>query len=217
MSRRALTGALAIAASVLLAGCGGNSTPAAKTPTTTAVAGLPSEAKLKTALLTEKDLPAGWTEIDAGSAATDLCGAPPLASPKVQKVRAAFASAVDSGGEVLQHGVTAYPLGEAARVIAKLAERVKGCTSYRVEVTDPRTARPATFTVAVAPITVPDIGDEHVAISLTIVERGDVTLYAAMRRGDQIGVLALTGRAPTSKAFSDLLGTADRRLAQLAS
>lgn len=208
---------LAAATCVLVAlagvGCGGSSGPAARTGTTTDTAGLPSESALRSALLSEKDLPERWSEIDLESPAGGLCGSLPLAATPVQRVRASF-GVTGTAPAILQQGVTAYRPGEATAAMGRLAKAAT-CDRYEVRAQDPRTGKEGTFAVTVAPLRLPAVGEERLGITLTVVGRGDVTLYGAIRDGDAISVLALTSDAPQRRFFSDLVGTAGRRLSDL--
>lgn len=212
------------AATLILAGCAGSDSAPKTTKTATAATaapgaakpGQPAPAKLRTALLTEADLGAGWAEVSLPLQGAKLCGIVPLKADGTTKVRAEFARV--NGGAVVQHGLTAYPDGGATTVLGALRAATTGCTTYRVSAPASGDAAARDYEVAVAPVKLPAVGDERVGLRLALVDgtRKQATLYGVARRDDLIAAVTVTGAQPDPALFARLLTLADRRLLVLA-
>lgn len=202
-----------IVATFALAACGGgggNVTSTAK-PTSTAV----TPESLAPALLAAKDFPPTWTEIAITSEGGTLCGVQPLKAKGTVRARVAFA-ATDATRQVVQHGVTVYPKGAAAAIVAKFRATLRGCTQTVIGGVDRTGGGAATQRLRVAPLRLPAVGDERLGLRLTPRDRSSAILYGVIRRGDRVFAIALSGQRVDAKLFSDLVGTADRRLVALA-
>jgi hypothetical protein len=187
LAAAALTGCTAVGATPVPDDSGSGSAPA--TPASVAPIGGDD---LANALLTTKDLPAGF--VQSGSATSGngavgiggggFPGCPPLNTPLTTQQTFAAAVTFAKGvlGPYVTHAVLRYPAGGATAVLTRLAEAQHSCPAFTQEM--------AGFTVKfqVQAGSVPRLGDQTVGLRMVGVTDGFniavVADIAAIRRGD---------------------------------
>jgi len=185
LAAAALTGCTAVGATPVPEDSG--SAPA--TPASVAPIGGDDLAK---ALLTTKDLPAGFVQSGSATNGTGSVGiggggfpgCPPLNTPLTTQQTFAAAATFAKGvlGPYVTHAVLRYPAGGATAVLTRLAEAQSSCPAFTQEM--------AGFTVKfqVQGGSVPPLGDQTVGLRMVGVTDGlNITVVAdiaAIRRGD---------------------------------
>ena len=165
------------------AGCG-SSAPAAGTTTTTAP--LPP---LRSMLLSLADMPAGWTAVRDTGNTGNLTG---CAFHKLVQGALAKASAVfqgPSGFPEWREELDAVGPGVAQRALSGAITQLDQCHSLQIPISAGHTV-----TVAVDPITVPQVGAQSGAWSLAGSYQGvTFTFYVMLARFDAVGGTFLYG------------------------
>jgi hypothetical protein len=194
------------------AGAGGRSMPG-EPPRTGPLAD-----RLRRALLSLHDLPAGWRRSEdarGNPADTAVCGTT-LASlerqaDKLAEVEIGFQQ---SGiGPFLVHAVAAYPTGVAERVLTNLAAAVGSCRQIVV-----RDTEGSLTPWEVHPVPFPPLGDQTVAFREYQAVNQVEALVVYVRRGDMVAVLVdIAVRAPVDQRQAEMRARrADERLADAA-
>ncbi len=214
----ALTGCTAVGATPVPDDSGTGSAPAA--PASVAPIGGDD---LPEALLTTKDLPAGFVQSGSASNGTGSVGiggggfpgCPPLNTPLTNPQTFAAAATFAKGvlGPYVTHAVLRYPAGGATAVLTRLAEAQQSCPAF--------TQQMAGFTVKfqVQAGSVPPLGDQTVGLRMVGVTDGFniavVADIAAIRRGDIVIWLSDMSMGTSARSMvDDLARTAVTKCAQ---
>ena len=166
---------------------------------------------LPKALLTTKDLPAGFVQSGSASNGTGSVGiggggfpgCPPLNTPltSAQTYAAAVTFAKGVLGPYVTHAVLRYPAGGATAVLTRLAEAQRTCPSFTQEM--------AGFTVKFQLLAgaVPALGDQTVGLRMVGVTDGFniavVADIAAIRRGDLVIWLSDMSMGTSAQSMGD--------------
>lgn len=127
----------------------------------TPVAGLESEAELKTKLLTLSDMPVGWTTAPStpDDKSSPLCGHPGASG--IDQVRATADYKKSDLGPFVSETLATFHKGDAARWLTEFRAKFT-CTTDTISGND---GTPTTFQYA--PLSFPKIGDDTYALRMT--------------------------------------------------
>jgi hypothetical protein len=177
-----------------LAGTGcGSSTPSAGTTTTTSAAPTTTTAvsvpALRSMLLTLADMPAGWTAVpDTGNTAKITgCAFHKLVQGALEKASASFDA--PRGFPEWREELDAVAPGVAQRLLTGAIVQIDQCHSLQIPIAGGRT-----ITVEVAPVDVPQVGDQSGAWSLAGRYQGVAfTFYVMLARFHSVGAILFYG------------------------
>jgi hypothetical protein len=206
----ALTGCTAVGATPVPDDSGSGSGSGSAPATSPGVAPIGGD-DLPGALLTTKDLPAGFVPTGSATNATGSVGiggggfpgCPPLNSPLTTQQTFAAAATFAKGvlGPYLTHAVLRYPAGGATAVLTRLAEAQRSCTEF----SQPMAGFTVRFRLQAG--SVPPLGDQTVGLHMVGVADGFniavVADVAAIRRGDIVIWLSDLSMGTSARSMVD--------------
>jgi len=205
----------AVAAISLLSACGGGAEPSrsqtievSKPPEKDAVEAAPTN--IEDALLKLDDMPAGWSEQEAGKTTydTSICGEPvPQEAIPVDSAASEFA-ADPTNGPIIGHRIFRFKPGDASKRMAILLDGSESCGKFKSK------GNPA----SVQGLAFESVGDESTATRL--VAENDIGLTGIMdqvrwRRGDLGVSLTYISSSPDIFSLEEWVRKADNKLKAL--